>query len=197
MEFRVTNFFPDFFLYFAAKIMHKPITAKKNYINPKQAILLCIVFSLALCGCRKNNPIEHIEEKYTGIAETDINGEIIKDDSLDWQPRCMSDSGGPISIPDSSCFAPAFPNPTDRYTTLQFSIPTTARVKITMKNKPSGTSAKIVYDTLPAGVFKYHYDFASDSVQNKNGIYRFYFEFSLPENGTIFKKSFGDVQLIK
>jgi len=163
----------------------------------KAVFLFVLLFTIALFGCKKNNPVEHKEGEFVGIVKTDSTGVIIKDDPLDWQPRYNSNNGGSISTADSFCFRPAYPNPTTRKSIIPFAVPQMVRGKIILKSSPSTTIETIFDDTLPRGIFQLHFDFTANSLTNKNGIYRFYFEFSSLDSGKILKKSFGDIQLYK
>ncbi len=161
-------------------------------------VSICIL-SLLLFSCDKENTItdKRILEKFEGIAQTDLKGNLIQDDVSDWQPRTCQDSGSvPFRSPKNYCFKPSYPNPTDRFTFIEYDLPRRSTAKIEIYSDAATKIATLIYnDTLPSGSFRYYFDFGDTTRKHLPGIYRCYLEMKDLDSNKIYK-SFGDIQLL-
>jgi hypothetical protein len=107
-----------------------------------------------LSGCNKENPVE-VEKGFTGITETGPDGpepigNIDPDDWLlqfDYSPNDTTPAVLSLSVD------PVYPNPTQRFTTLSFAIPTSDSVVIWLEDKPEGKDTILLSSKLKAGIY--------------------------------------------
>jgi hypothetical protein len=158
-------------------------------------IPLFLISIIAIISCSDiNSPIKKI---FSGITETGQDGPepIGNIDTTDWLLRFdyntndSSLSRYTISVP------PAFPNPTTRYTTLRYMLPTIDSIKIWLEDE-FGNKSILKSEYVLAGVHNEKIDLLFDKEGNErnNGIYRIYFKVVTRPKVPLVK---GDVELRK
>lgn len=166
-------------------------------MKAKTFTIIIISFFLFISCNKDNNPII-TEDSFSGITVTDSNGNIISDDSNDWQPRYRND----MDI-DSVYLTHAYPNPagmtqvsfndTSRVGFIfQFTAPQQAHILITLNN-----FNKLLYTIADvnalAGQYTLFFDLTEKSKSElPNGIYRVYFEIKIAGNEYT---TYGDVEI--
>ena len=143
------------------------------------SLLILFIFHMN-CGQGAMDPGS---EYFTGITRTDENGNILQDDPDDWQPRRnMID---PLSV------GPAYPNPFNNITTINFNTGRRMNVRITVNATPSQVVKILVDQSFHTGMYQYQLDMTDYDP----GMYRVYFTAKDQEDNIY--TSYGDVQLNK
>ena len=161
----------------------------------KYGYVILFIILLILVNCTEINSPDQLN--FSGITETSENGPepIGNIDSTDWLPRFnyfTDDSSlGVYSI----SVKPAFPNPTTRFTTLEYSIPARDSIGIWIIDK-YGNKSLIKSEYMKAGRFEEKIDL----LYHENGdirspdVYRIFFKVITRKEVPLVK---GDVKLIK
>ncbi len=139
-----------------------------------------------------DNPVDN-EEIYSGITETAPDsptpiGNIDPDDWLYPPPDT-----GIVHTPLLYAAWPAFPNPTNRYTTFNYAVPKYDSVVVWIDDKPENKKTTLVSGYRNAGVYSIQVDllYGNGTLNRKEGIIRLFF--SVPSNPS-FKTVHGDIE---
>ena len=144
--------------------------------------LICIlILSCSDSGTNPSNEFSGITR--TGEGSPDPIGEIDPDDWL--LPGDIPSVGLPIEY----YVMPAYPNPCNHSTTIQFSVAQRDSVNIWVDDKPEGEIILIMNSVLNPGVYSVNVDLSEPS-NRKEGILRFYFDFPLNPD---FEEVHGDI----
>lgn len=168
--------------------------------------MICGIFIVMLgvsCKDKGTEPIK-IKIPYEGIVRTDTLGNIIEEDTLDWQPRCPSSMPGEPVV----CFKPTYPNPAGQDSLqifawepyritciLFFCVPEgTEYFKITVnKNDNSIVKTLMIKNDINKGCYQMEWDLEDELGKSlPDGIYRVYFYATI--NSSPFR-SYGDIRI--
>jgi hypothetical protein len=161
----------------------------------KYGYVILFIILLILVNCTDINSPNQL--KFSGITETSENGPepIGNIDSTDWLPRFHYFTGDSTLGVYSISVKPAFPNPTTRYTTLEYLIPAMDSIGIWIIDK-YGNKSVIKSEYMKAGRFEEKIDLLYDTKGNMRSpdTYRIFFKVFTREEVPLVK---GDVKLIK
>jgi len=149
--------------------------------------LLLIFFLCVGSDCKKST--EPKGPYYEGICRTDTAGNIIEDDTTDWQPRI--DSMLPTDLLGVS---PPFPNPCSDQITFVYYLATNMKVEIEVYSKPDKLEVILLSSYQSGGNHQYIWDLKDASGNYlENGIYRVYIK-ATTYTGKEYE-SYGDIQI--
>ncbi len=167
----------------------------KRYFSTLNSIII-ISLILIFSGCKKENPVE-VDNSFYGITETNVNGDLIGNiDSDDWLPQFNYSPNDTTPAIVVFSVKPAYPNPTERFTTVSFSLPTNDSVKVWLEDRPEGKDTTILSSYLIAGQYQLLIDlnYGNDLLNRKEGLLRLHIE--VPTRKVI-PKVHGDVEYKK
>lgn len=151
-------------------------------------LLLIGVLLLSHCGLVEYN----FNNPFSGITETDSEGNVITADADDW--RLVSNPTSTLPPGEAPEVRPAFPNPASSSIKIFLRIQQPVDdVDIHILNRQEQTVHVIQKGFLPVGVYNFQWDLDDDSGRNlENDIYRC--EISFTQNGFQFS-SYGDIKI--
>ncbi|OGU54047.1 MAG: hypothetical protein A2V66_08140 [Ignavibacteria bacterium RBG_13_36_8] len=185
------------------KIFHNNFTHYKCFI-------LCIIFLFLIQSCKENQTTE-FGNIFSGITNTDENGNILSSDSDDWKNDYNWEYNGiylsqkdsievfppPQSqtdvYPSNFYVYPAYPNPVSSGCNIEFGLPTFCEVFIIIINQSNNIIAKLML-RYTSGVHVIRFDGSSLNNDTYRCIYRF--EDKLTGEYGIFN-GHGDIQIVK
>ena len=157
----------------------------------KKILIILLMMLFYSCSDNKNNPIES-SDIYSGITVTGPEspepiGTIDPDDWL--IPTVIHIPLGPSEY----AVRPAYPNPTSRFTSIEYTVPTQDSVYIWIDDRPENKKVIIVSEYQAVGWYSVKIDllYGSDSIKRKEGIIRLFFSFP---NNLNFKTVHGDIE---
>ena len=160
-------------------------------------IVILILITTLLIGCKSNSTEPNYNEKYTGITNTGPDGPtpIGNVDVDDWY-YSNKDSVFDNHIKFSFKVYPAYPNPTNRYFTLMFQLPKDDSVKIWLDDPGMNKSSILLNSFRPAGIYSIKIDllYGDSLLSRPNSISRLYIDV---ESNNSYPKVHGDVQYQK
>lgn len=143
---------------------------KKNFL-----LLLFVMIQLISCNDASVGP----ELFYDGITETNEEGPepIGKIDKDDWLEQYDLVTDG-ISLPISYSIYPAYPNPTNRYSRVRFTLPKSDSVVIVLDDRALNKKTTILSQKLAAGIHEIMIDFkyGNSEMKRDETVTRLYFE---------------------
>lgn len=154
-------------------------------------LLILLGLLAAAAGCRKApTEIPRISDPdWSGIAEFDINGNLIHDDPDDWLPRAQSGSSAPLQV------IPTFPNPTNGAVSIGFVIPGPLNLRVDVLAAPADTVATLISGDLNPGNYRVQWDLRDpDGHPVPDGLYRVQMNGHLPPPGGSVS-SHGDIEV--
>ncbi len=158
----------------------------------KVIILFFLSLLFLLINSCDDNPIDNLDI-YSGITETapDSPTPIGNIDPDDWLIPPLDT--GIVHIPTGYGAWPVFPNPVNRFTTFQFSVPQSDSVVIWIDDRPQNKKTILVSEFKTAGLYRLQIDllYGDSLLVRKEGIIRLFF--SIPSNAN-FKTVHGDIQ---
>ena len=150
-------------------------------IMKKRFFIMCIFSAFLIHGCDlKGLGEEEDDPDFTGIARTDNSGNLVCDDSDDWQPR-LNDSD-PIS------FNLAYPNPSKNNVTVRFNVTETMNVEIYVLKKKNDVIRDVVDKSFTYGQHQVSFGVSGW----ENGVYRVKIVATKSNGDKI--KSYGDIK---
>ncbi|MGD8778054.1 MAG: hypothetical protein PVH88_03740 [Ignavibacteria bacterium] len=168
----------------------------KKYFSIISSIIV-VSFFLLFFGCNNDNPVE-VDEGFTGITETGPEGPkaIGNIDPDDWLLQFNYSPNDTIPPIHSFYVNPVYPNPTQRFTTLSFGIPTSDSIVVWLEDKPEGKDVTLLSSYLIAGQYQLLIDlyYGNNSYDRKEGLVRLHLE--VPTRKVI-PKVHGDIEYKK
>ncbi|MBD3340783.1 MAG: hypothetical protein GF353_16870 [Candidatus Lokiarchaeota archaeon] len=141
---------------------------------------ICLIFLLLLSitiTCNRNSTSPDDEPIFTGITETNVDGDILSEDPNDWKWDA-SEKAGDVIITGSYQLRPAFPNPTYNLPMLfQFELPKQTFCNLYLMNENMDTVKIFHRELMVAGFYSVIWKLDDQSGERlPPGMYRCFFE---------------------